>query len=291
MTPMTLERLWRCAALGMLAALLLAPRVAGAAPLYCVAVGVNSIDCTPQSASPLSSLDVPTGVRGTASAVAGTMGAVSLGAQAIAADTTGFGAGATARAELSGFEVVISGPTGGTTTTSLNLSVSGDIDLFGGVGGDINHGALTVTTILAGSLGTASGQGFFIADICCGGGGAPTITYASGGILQNLFNSGDFATPTLSVVSGETVFLSLSLEAQSGCRDSFGGPCGNSTNYLNTLGLRATGPVFNLPAGWTANSPDGSIVNNQLVAVPEASTRALLAVTVLGTLLGRRRAH
>ncbi len=276
----------------MMAALLLAPRIAAAVPLYCIAFGVNGIDCSPQSAAPLSSLDIPTGVRGTASAFAGTTTTpASLGVQAIAADSTGFGAAATGRAELSGYEVVISGPTGGTTTTSLNLSVSGSIDLWGGVGGDNNRGLLTVTTTLAGSQGTASGQGFFIADYCCGGGGPPTLTFASGGILSNLFNSGVFATPTLSVVSGETVFLSLALEAQARCRDSFGGPCGNSTNYLNTLGLRTTGPVFNLPAGWTANSPDGSIVNNLFVAVPESSTWAPFVLSILAVLVVRRLAY
>jgi hypothetical protein len=273
----------------MLAALLLSPTFAAAAPLYCIAFGVNAIDCTPQSTSPLSSLSVPSGLRGTASAVAGTTAPVSLGAQAVAADTTGLGAAATGRAELSGYEVVISGPTGEATTTSLNLSVSGNLDLFGGVGGDINQALLTVTTTLAGSQGTASGEGFFLADICCGGGGAPTITFTSGGILSNLIDSGNFTTPTLSVTSGETVLLSLSLEAQARCRDSFGGPCGSSTNYLNTLGLRTTGPVFNLPAGWTANSLDGSIVNNVFVAVPEASTWALFALSLTGIFAARRR--
>ena len=281
----------RLSPLVTLAALLLAPSIAAAAPLYCIAFGSSGIDCTPVSAAPLSSLDIPTGVRGTASAFAGTATApVSLGVQAIAAGTTGLGAAATGRAELSGYEVVISGPTGGTTTTSLNLTVSGNIDLFGDAGGDFNQGVLSITTSLAGSLGTAGGEGYFISDFCCGGGGAPTLTIASGGILSNLYRSGDFATPTLSVVSGETLSVSLSLQASARCRDSYGGPCETSVNYLNTLGLLTSGPVFNLPAGWTANSPDGSIVNNLFVAVPEASASTLLALSVIGTLMGRRLA-
>ncbi|MEX2206786.1 MAG: hypothetical protein WEF50_11215 [Myxococcota bacterium] len=281
----------------MLAALLLAPRISAAVPLYCIAFGVGSIDCTPESAVFVDSRNVPggaqgtaTGVRGTAWASAGTYYPVSLGVRAVAMDTTGLGASATARAEFSGYEVVISGPTGETTTTSLNLHLTGSISIpLGGGGGGDGEGVLSVATTLAGSQGTASGDGLFIRGIS-GGGGPLTFYSGAEGILEGLFFGGDFETPTLSVIAGETVFLSVSLEARARCLDSFGSFCSSSTNYFDFgLGL-TTGPVFNLPEGWTANAPDGSIVANHFSTVPESSTWALLALPIFGTVVGRRRA-
>jgi len=67
--------------------------------------------------------------------------------------------------------------------------------------------------------------------------------------------------------------------------------CAASVDYeSNTpfgLSFSQRGPVFNLPAGWTANSLDGSIVNNMLV--PEPSTWVLIAIPLMGLAVTRRR--
>lgn len=268
--------------------MLLAPGIATAVPLYCIAFGEGTIDCAPSSATWLDSRNIPTGVRGIASARAGYNYPVSLGVSSIALDNTGFGAAATARAEFSGFEVVISGPAGATTTTSLNLHIQGSISSpFGSGGTGGGEGLLSVATTLSGSQGTISGDGFFISGIAGGGEGPPTYYSGAGGILEDLFFSGNFATPTLSVVAGETVFLAVSLEAQMRCLDVLGSHCSGSTSYFDYgLDLPTTGPIFNLPEGWTANGL--FIVNNRFSTVPESSAWALVGLSVFGVFAGRR---
>ncbi|MBI3838904.1 MAG: PEP-CTERM sorting domain-containing protein [Planctomycetia bacterium] len=47
-------------------------------------------------------------------------------------------------------------------------------------------------------------------------------------------------------------------------------------HFSHTFGFPTSGPVFNLPDGFTANSPEGQIANNNFV--PEPSTLALAAI-------------
>ena len=65
-------------------------------------------------------------------------------------------------------------------------------------------------------------------------------------------------------------------------------------NFLNTVSLPLSGPVFNLPPGFTANSASGLIVDNRFVGgpqdVPAPATLALLAVGLVGVAATRRRA-
>lgn len=74
----------------------------------------------------------------------------------------------------------------------------------------------------------------------------------------------------------------------------------SSTNFANTVSFPTAGPVFNLPAGYTANSVSGLIVNNQwtgdgVASVPEPSSLLLLMVSGLAGLIGfgwrKRRIH
>jgi hypothetical protein len=48
-----------------------------------------------------------------------------------------------------------------------------------------------------------------------------------------------------------------------------------------------SGPVFNLPDGYSANSPEADILNNAFT--PEPSTWAMLATGAIALLLFRRR--
>jgi hypothetical protein len=91
------------------------------------------------------------------------------------------------------------------------------------------------------------------------------------------------------VDAGDVVTVGLSLGSQSSCstflfsRASF---C-SAIFDVDAFSFTTTGPVFNLPAGWTANSADGRIVNN--VLVPEPSTGLLVLTGLLGLAARRKR--
>jgi len=76
-----------------------------------------------------------------------------------------------------------------------------------------------------------------------------------------------------------------------------GGTFTGSSDFLHTLTF-AAGPVFTLPAGYSVNSPDGSIVDNRFVPVespvpvPEPATFMLFITgSIAGVIRARRRAH
>jgi len=269
-----------------IAALLLAPAMSDASTLYCVAGGTTAT-CTPSSPTPLSSNFSVSG--GTASAVAGlTSNPASLGAKAIATGTGASNGYATAKAAFSGFQVTFSGPSAGATTTSLNLSLSGSMS----PGSSYMFADLTLVTVLSGSQGSVTGNGSLGLSVQPQPGpfpGPPMMMTSSSGILSGKTPiGGTFSTPALSIVSGDTVLLDMSIVVSAQCSNQ-GVGCTASADYLNTLKFVEGVPVFNLPSGWTANSADGSIVNNLLVAVPEPSTCALIAIPLLGLSASRRR--
>jgi hypothetical protein len=124
--------------------------------------------------------------------------------------------------------------------------------------------------------------------------GGQNTTFCSGMLCGTGFGGGTatFSTPALSIVSGDTILLDMSMLAQVSGQAGEPGPnerFSGSADYLNTLKFVQGVPVFNLSSGWTANSADGSIVNNLLVAVPEPSTWALIAIPLLGLSASRRR--
>ena len=59
-----------------------------------------------------------------------------------------------------------------------------------------------------------------------------------------------------------------------------------TTDFGDPLSFAPSGPVFDLPAGWTANSISGNIVDNRFVgaAVPEPGALTLLASGALSML-------
>jgi hypothetical protein len=86
----------------------------------------------------------------------------------------------------------------------------------------------------------------------------------------------------------------LSLDTAAFARVSFGAGPGRTTGFASfgdTFGFPTSGPVANLPDGYTLNSLDGHIVNNRFVvpeAVPEPSSLVLVLVAA-GVLILRKR--
>jgi len=101
--------------------------------------------------------------------------------------------------------------------------------------------------------------------------------------------SSSASTPAISVVSGDHVLIGLSLSGMS-CRESVGVPFRDCEVSGNDAGFPQSGPVFNLPAGWTANSIDGSVLNTILFPVLEPATGLLVMGGVLSLAAIRRRA-
>ena len=64
--------------------------------------------------------------------------------------------------------------------------------------------------------------------------------------------------------------------------------CSAGANFEHTFSFAQSGAVFDLPSGMTANSVDGTIVNNALVLVPEPGTGLLVMTGLLGLAAQRK---
>jgi hypothetical protein len=95
-----------------------------------------------------------------------------------------------------------------------------------------------------------------------------TETQTGSGALLNFVNDADFSTDPFTVINGEPftveMFLQASATAIGDFRESFTAEA--NSNFGGTLTFATDRPVFDLPAGYTANSVDGGIVNNVFVA-------------------------
>jgi hypothetical protein len=106
----------------------------------------------------------------------------------------------------------------------------------------------------------------------------PTGRYRAGDVTLDGESSGYL------ILSGQPVTMRLSLDLLASANNR-----GNVfLDFMHTVTFPSSGPVFNLPTGWSVNSQSGSIVNNQFVglnAVPEPSSVALFGCGALGLLL------
>lgn len=93
--------------------------------------------------------------------------------------------------------------------------------------------------------------------------------------------------------TGVPIIIELQLSAVAVATDIWVGDTASAlADFPNGLSLPTSGPVFILPPGFTANSVDGHIVDNQFVpattAVPALSGPAVAMLSLLLIALGRR---
>lgn len=161
-----------------------------------------------------------------------------------------FSASAFGVAEFSGYDVILSGPSGESALASLNL-------VFDGTAG-VSIGA---------SVSAPSGTS--------------TDGWTGPGPLA-------LTTSPLLVGAGEVITIGLALTVSASCSTdplAIAASC-SASSTARAFSFPLGGPVFNLPAGWTANSADGSIVSNAFI--PEPAT-AMLLVGGLAVLARRGR--
>jgi PEP-CTERM motif-containing protein len=230
--------------------------------------------------------------------------------------TCAFGQSASASFVLD--DIVITGDGGATVMTSINLVASGSVHTDAEGGGALySRGDARAAASFNGGIHDASG------DFGIGFSGTisgrqrrgndplfPDITEAvtTGVFGENVSNSSsgvslssygfttDISELPLNTPLIMEMFLSVSVtgEVNTFFAESHIASGRSTGAFLDTIKFAASGPVFNLPPGFTVNSVDGMIVNNQFVElpIPEPETYAMLmaGLALLGFVARRRRA-
>jgi hypothetical protein len=197
---------------------------------------------------------------------------------------SGFGTGIGASSDFSLDDLEISGPPGN-ILVSLNLAISGGLIATDSGGAFMNSSASANAGII--NFGGPFGAGGMdLGRIAVGSSGGLVAT----GIFSTLDMGGTVLGTTFSILTfaGAPIQFKMGLQtfadASVGRGAVFGVAFGSSSF---TLGFPTSGPVANLPEGYTLNSAGGHIVNNRFV--PEPPTFVLAAVGVLGLMASARR--
>lgn len=190
----------------------------------------------------------------------------------------------------------LNGDRSGSTLASLNLDLSGtfltDVNAFFDQGDPVNPlfsaSARTFTSVTVGVTvpnvlfgGTPQGQTFSYSQ------NRDTL----GGFTGSLFDSGRITTQPFSFYNGvnNQLVVELSVRVQGdagGLSTSFDAFADALVDFSHTVTFATSGPVFNIPEGYSANSAEAGITNNTFV--PEPSTAALLVIGCVAALVVRR---
>ncbi len=171
-----------------------------------------------------------------------------------------------------------------TVPFSLSITLSGSLDTqaligFPHIGAASGTASVSVSGVLAGV--PFNGDRTKVSSADASTGIVTDFAITGTGILAG--SAAVVLTPVATVALDTPFVLDLTLSAFASAGYGYGGTSTASTAALatanadfdNALTLGANDQVFNLPAGYTANSVDGSIVDNRLV--PEPSIAVLLA--------------
>ena len=280
-----------------------------AAPIFALELGFGDVQLN--SATPVSdSLGFHSAFEGTnfysrdafASAEPGRLrSSSSASIQLTPAVTLGLGTvlnGTDAAAAFRLDDVIISGPGTGFLPTSLNMNLSGGLNattfaqLGTGNGAEANASAsVSIGVSIAGTLfrGTQSISSLWNVDTQSGGGS----TFEDGLLTGYTGAQTALATPTVMVPIGSSfvVVLNLSTTVDTNTSNTILGArrqADASSDFDSTFSFALSGPVFDLPDGYTANSASGLIVDNRWLgigapsAVPEPSSLLLVMAGLLG---------
>ena len=186
-------------------------------------------------------------------------------------------AGAISTASATFSDVKVSGLGSGPILTSLNMNLSG--------------GLLNGINVDSGSIGDAETQAVisvFINGTFVGSGAVSESVNQFGSRISNngmlsAWSPGNtgIVTPSFTVQSGVPFEVKLILLADANTIVNFGNGGGGTaeanTDFSHTLTFALNGPIFNLPEGFTVNSVDAHIANNQSAPVPIPNSLALMA--------------
>jgi hypothetical protein len=151
-------------------------------------------------------------------------------------------------------DVVISGPPG-TTITSFNLDLDGSL-----IAGAPAQAAASSNAQISFYYNTNNiGGGLYGLSVYAG-----STTLSANGQLANFPGNPIIASPTFQVPTNTplTIGIGLSVYANVSLNLSLTGNPAANADFGHTLTLATDRPVFNLPAGYTANSVQAGIVNN-----------------------------
>lgn len=265
----------------MLGAALLAWTTTGlGAPIYtvtinnCASVSPAVVSSTPIAQSATETCGIPTLVA----TATGFAGPGALGVSATVSNDYGLGGAASGSvfAEMRS-TFTISGPAGGPASVpvSLNLSLDGFTSTFS----------------------CCDGSGWFLnLNTRQFGQGTVRSNLAGTGLLAGIPSAGSIlvattiTTPTVMFTVGPAHILEIGLTVAANANR-----IGNAEiDFAHTLSFPTNGPVFNLPDGYTIDSPDLGIVDNRFgseggSSVPEPSTMALTASALAAAGLLRRK--
>lgn len=189
-----------------------------------------------------------------------------------------FTLGAQTSADASWSDFIVSGPSGpATIQVSLNLELDGTLSTFASTSTSGTAMAQALVQMFVRTPNNDTPGGTFVQN--SQNGNAPTVQ--TSGLLAGFNGSaGNITTPLFEVPVNTPFSLELFLETDASVSSLAGDAfeLSSELSFLNTLKFATSGPVFNLPSGYTVNSDTAGIANN---AVPEASPVVLTSLGVV----------